>query len=192
MPKFLVDNLVNGGGDVKTVAEALPQGKMMLMTEACSGYALGTSWVGPRHGEWGYGYSTAHDMLWNLRNRAAGWMYWNMLLDTTGGPNLAGNFVDSPLYHLNASSFIQNPSFFSMMHFSKYVPQGSVVIDADVTCNARRDEFCQYVAFRTPDRRVVVVLTNDEITVGPIAGTGVGIAVTPWLAKGEGLSLIHI
>ena len=29
-------------------------------------------------------------------------------------------------------------------------------------------------------------MTNDEITAGPIAGTGVGIAITPWLAKGQG------
>ena len=29
-------------------------------------------------------------------------------------------------------------------------------------------------------------MTNDEITVGPVAGTGVGIMATPWLAKGQG------
>lgn len=56
-----------------------------LMTEACSGYSFGTSWVGPRHGEWGYGYATGHDMLWQLRNRASGWVYWNLLLDERGG-----------------------------------------------------------------------------------------------------------
>eukprot|EP00658_Telonema_sp_P-2_P011161 TRINITY_DN14241_c0_g1_i5.p3 TRINITY_DN14241_c0_g1~~TRINITY_DN14241_c0_g1_i5.p3 ORF type:complete len:200 (+),score=39.79 TRINITY_DN14241_c0_g1_i5:331-930(+) len=73
LPKWLVPNKVNGGADVRSLWEQLP-GTFMLMSEACSGYSLGTSWVGPRHGEWGYGYSTGHDMLWNLKNRAAGWV----------------------------------------------------------------------------------------------------------------------
>ena len=184
MPKWLVANLVNGGADVATLADALP-GKFMLMTEACSGYSLSTSWVGPRHGEWGYGYSTGHDIMWQLKNRASGWVYWNMLLDQKGGPNLAGNFVDSPTYVLNETAFVQNPSFFFMAHYSRFIPPGSVAISANVSCSAHRPEFCQYVAFKTATH-IVVVLTNDEITVGPIAGTGVGIAATPWLAKGQG------
>ena len=61
-----------------------------------------------------------------------------------------------------------------------------MAVHADVTCGARHSEYCQFVAFRTPAGHVVVVLTNDEITVGPIAGTGVGMLVTPWLAKGQG------
>ena len=59
-------------------------------------------------------------------------------------------------------------------------------VQADVQCGARRQEYCQFVAFKRPDGKLVVIMTNDEITVGPIAGTGVGIAVTPWLAKGQG------
>lgn len=186
LPSWIVANKVGGGADVKTVYDALNGDKFLLMTEACSGYSLGTSWVGPRHGEWGYGYATSHDMLWQLKNRAAGWVYWNLLLDERGGPNLAGNYVDSPSYVLNSSSFALNPSFYHMAHFSRFVPPGSVAVDADVRCGARRSEYCQFVAFKRPDSRLVVVMTNDEITVGPIAGTGVGIAATPWLAKGQG------
>ena len=33
---------------------------------------------------------------------------------------------------------------------------------------------------------VVLRLTNDEITVGPIAGIAVAMPLTPWLAKGQG------
>lgn len=94
--------------------------------------------------------------------------------------------MDSPSFFVNTTAVALNPSFFFMSHFSRYVPPGSRAVAANVTCGARRAEFCQYVAFRTPSGSVVVVMTNDEITVGPIAGTGVGIAVTPWLAKGQG------
>ena len=96
------------------------------------------------------------------------------------------NYVDSPTWKYNSSAFVQNPSFFFMMHYSRFVPPGSVVIDASVTCGARHKEYCQFVAFRVPNGNVVVVMTNDEITVGPIAGTSVGPILTPHLAKGQG------
>ena len=60
--------------------------------------------MGPRYDECGYGYATGHDMLWQLRNRAAGWVYWNVLLDGVGGPNLAGNYVDSPTFKYNGAA----------------------------------------------------------------------------------------
>ena len=113
---------------MKTVYDAFNGSKFMLMTEACSGYSLGTSWVGPRHGEWSYGYTTSHDILWQLRNRASGWVYWNLMLDEIGGPNLAGNYVDSPSYRINSTSFALNPSYFHMAHFSRYVVPGSVAV----------------------------------------------------------------
>ena len=55
-------------------------------------------------------------------------------------------------------------------------------------CYARHSQYCRYVAFRTPTGDVVVVMTNDEITVGPVAGAagGIAMAATPYLAKGQG------
>lgn len=187
-----VGNLLGGGKDVQTVYDQV-QGqssdKFMLMSEACNGFALGTDWVGPRHGDWGYGYSYSHDVLWQLRNSASGWIDWNLILNDVGGPNVAGNFVDSPIYKTDDNSvFYQNPSFFHLAHFAKYIPPGSVRVDFSVACGAAHPEYCQAVAFRRPDGRLVMVLTNDEITVGPIAGGGehLGMAAMPWLARGEG------
>ena len=92
-----------------------------------------------------------------------------------------------PLSFNSLCSFPLLPRHPSSLHRSaRFVPPGSVAVHADVTCGARHSEYCQFVAFRTPAGHVVVVLTNDEITVGPIAGTGVGMLVTPWLAKGQG------
>ena len=45
---------VGGGAQVRTVGAQHPD-KFFLMTEACNGFALGTSMVGPRAGDWGYG-----------------------------------------------------------------------------------------------------------------------------------------
>jgi O-glycosyl hydrolase len=43
LPSWIVANKVGGGADVKTVFDAFHGTKFMLMTEACSGYSLGTS-----------------------------------------------------------------------------------------------------------------------------------------------------
>jgi len=188
-----VGNLLNGGKDVQTIYDKLqaqsPE-KFVLATEACNGYALGTSWVGPRHGDWGYGYAYSHDILWQLKNSASGWTDWNLLLDERGGPNVAGNFVDSPMfkYDGDSSKFYQNPSFFHLAHFSKYIPAGSKRVDFSLDCRASHSEYCQAVSFLTPARQLVFVMTNDEITVGPIAGggAGLGMAAMPWLARGQG------
>merc|ERR1711904_275038 len=93
---------------------------------------------GPRHGDWGYGYAYSHDILWQLKNSASGWTDWNLMLDQHGGPNLAGNFVDSPVFKNqgDTSKFYQNPSFFHLAHFSKYIPAGSKRINFSLDCGA--------------------------------------------------------
>merc|ERR1712232_642917 len=148
-----VKQLMGGSAYVAEVFKTLQaQGndKFMLATEACNGYTLSTKWVGPRPGEWGYGYSYSHDVLWQLRNGASGWTDWNLLLDHRGGPNLAGNFVDAPLLAADANTVYQNPSFFHLAHFAKYVPSGSKRVDLDIKCGASKEEYCQAVAFMTP------------------------------------------
>mmetsp|Transcript_105883 Transcript_105883/g.299301 ORF Transcript_105883/g.299301 Transcript_105883/m.299301 type:complete len:743 (-) Transcript_105883:83-2311(-) len=191
-PSQMVHNIVSGGAYVSDVWKRLQgqsEDKFVLMSEACNGYALGTKWTGPRPGEWGYGYSYSHDIMWQLLNGAAGWVDWNLMLDKDGGPNLAGNFVDSPIIFETPESFIQNPSFFHIAHFSKYVLPGSRRVDISITCRLEDAEHCQAAGFRRPDGKVVVVLTNDHIAVGPIVdlpGVAKAFVKVPKLATGHG------
>eukprot|EP00928_Gymnodinium_smaydae_P064242 TRINITY_DN47637_c0_g1_i1.p1 TRINITY_DN47637_c0_g1~~TRINITY_DN47637_c0_g1_i1.p1 ORF type:complete len:715 (-),score=53.45 TRINITY_DN47637_c0_g1_i1:146-2146(-) len=187
----LSKNEFGGGKDVARIWKQLNENQFLLASEACNGYTLSTDWVGPRPGEWGYGYSYSHDILWQLRNMASGWIDWNLILNQQGGPNVAGNYVDAPIHVHNSSTFYQNPSFFHIAHFSKYVVPGSKQVKLDITCGARRSEYCQAVAFLTPKRQVVVVLTNDEITVGPLAGIGIArVILSPWSARGQGSDVL--
>merc|ERR1719210_3021596 len=104
-----------------------------------------------------------------------------------GGPNLRGNFVDSPiLYNSNDGVFYQNPMFFHMAHFSKYILPGAKRLKMNMECGAAREEYCQAVGFLRPDGKIVVVITNDEITVGPLANQPWSNAYVPKLAKGLG------
>mmetsp|Transcript_50529 Transcript_50529/g.156377 ORF Transcript_50529/g.156377 Transcript_50529/m.156377 type:complete len:431 (-) Transcript_50529:92-1384(-) len=170
-PSSLTPNQVGGGGFVGSIWRKLQDmspSKFVLNTEACNGYALGTNYLGPRPGEWGYGYSYSHDIMWQMLNGATGWTDWNMMLDSRGGPNLAGNFVDSAVVFEGPESFLQNPSFFHLAHFAKYVTPGSTRVDLNITCGLKDSEHCQAVGFLRPDGNAVVVLTNDNVDVGPV------------------------
>ena len=159
---------VGGEAGVKTLYEKFGKDKFLMMSEACSGYLLGTEYQGPRHGSFAFGYNIAHDLLWNMKSGASAYTYWNLMLDSNGGPNLAGNYLDSPMYRESSSSFMMNPSFFYLTHFSRYVPPGSVAVEADIDCGASNEAYCQFVAFKKPDGDIVVVMTNDEVTTNTI------------------------
>eukprot|EP00322_Chrysochromulina_rotalis_P022705 CAMPEP_0115841086 /NCGR_PEP_ID=MMETSP0287-20121206/7109_1 /TAXON_ID=412157 /ORGANISM="Chrysochromulina rotalis, Strain UIO044" /LENGTH=666 /DNA_ID=CAMNT_0003294725 /DNA_START=103 /DNA_END=2100 /DNA_ORIENTATION=+ len=184
---------VGGGAQVRTVGQAFPD-KFFLMTEACNGFALGTSFVGARPGEWGYGYSYSHDIMWQLKNGATGWVDWNMLLDMNGGPNHNGNQVDAPTLVEDSATLIQNPSLFHMAHFSRFVPPGSRLLkQTAVSCKLDSSAYCEnVVAFITPidatstPNSLVFVLTNDEITAVPNYADGAGVLAYDELAKGQG------
>lgn len=177
--------LVGGGAGVRTLYDRYEGDKFLLMTEMCSGFAFGTDYVGPRHGSFGFGYNLAHDLLWNLRSRAAGYVLWNLILTDLGGPNLAGNYVDSPMYALNETAFVQNPAFFYLAHFSRTIPPGSKAVKANVQCGAMHPEYCQYVAFKKTTSNnttgIVIVMTNDEVTTDIIFPLPL-----PRLARGQG------
>ena len=106
------------------------------------------------------------------------------MLNAQGGPNLAGNFVDSPAFVLNGSAFVLNPSFFYLAHYSRAIPPGSRAVAADVVCGASHAEYCQYVAFRTPRGHVAVVMTNDAVSTNIVPTF-----IAPRLSKGEGAPL---
>jgi len=190
VPSFLVPYDAGGGSNVRKVLEKVqvhgPE-KFVMMTEACAGFVLQTGWVGPRPGEWGYGYAYSHDIMWQLRNGAAGWTDWNIMLGMDGGPNLQGNFVDSPiLFKPTHGHFYKNPMFFHMAHYSKYILPGSKRVELNIECSATREEYCQAVGFLRPDGKAVVVITNDEITAGPLANGPMSQLYVPPLAKGQG------
>merc|ERR1712136_546109 len=129
-------------------------------------------------------------MGWQLKNRAAGWTDWKLMLDEHGGPNGWGNFLHSTVTYHDANTFIQQPQFFHLAHFAKYVVPGSRQADLDVKCYASHEVFCQAVAFITPAGHAVVIITNDELVGIPMGSVvkgipGVGALVNPLLSKGR-------
>lgn len=101
----------------------------------------------------------------DLRHGASVWMYWNMILDETGGPWL----VD--LKHENPDGNYQHPVviidrqrqeavytglYYYLAHFSRYVRPGAVRLEA-----GGAPAPLHYVAFRNEDGRKVLVVVNS-------------------------------
>ncbi|XP_020712981.1 glucosylceramidase, partial [Ceratitis capitata] len=132
--------------------------KLLLNTESCIG---DKPWQthGPELGSWERGEQYAVDFLHNLKHSYNGWIDWNIILDEQGGPSYVNNTVDSPVIvnATNRAEIYKQPSFYAMGHFSKFVPEGSVRIEAQLLSLS-----VETVAFKRPDGRIAVVLLNSE------------------------------
>ncbi|XP_075170528.1 lysosomal acid glucosylceramidase-like [Haematobia irritans] len=131
--------------------------KDLLVTESCIG---DKPWqkAGPLLGSWYRGEKYARDFLQNLQHGYNGWIDWNLILDQNGGPNYVNNFVDAPIIidTANPTEILKQPMFYAMGHFSKFLPEGSIRIDA-IRSNVNIDS----VAYLRPDGTIAAVLFNS-------------------------------
>jgi len=137
-------------GNVRMLHDAFPD-KAVFFTEGC---------VGPydarRVGEWQWGETYGASLLQDLANWATGWTDWNVLLDETGGPNHAANFVFAPLHaDTRTGELTTMSSYYYIGHFSKFIRPGARRVAA--TSN---DDVLETVAFLNPDGRTAVVVLN--------------------------------
>ncbi|XP_075537208.1 lysosomal acid glucosylceramidase-like isoform X4 [Dermacentor variabilis] len=149
------DGLV-GPGVLDKVHANYPD-KFILPTEACTGYKKKKG-RGVMLGSWERAEEYATDIIQNLNHWASGWTDWNLALDTQGGPNWAKDFVDSPIIvNATAQEFYKQPMYYALGHFSKFIPRGSVKVDARMK---EASEKLEYAAFMTPASEIVVIILN--------------------------------
>mmetsp|Transcript_140548 Transcript_140548/g.262184 ORF Transcript_140548/g.262184 Transcript_140548/m.262184 type:complete len:690 (-) Transcript_140548:80-2149(-) len=116
--------------------------KFILATEACN-------CPGVVHREktktwWSRAEKLAIDILEDIKWWAVGWVDWNLLLDTKGGPNWAGNNCDAnliadPKRAKGGDAVIMQASYYYMGHFSRFIPPGSRRIDLKSTVKTHND-----------------------------------------------------
>ncbi len=100
----------------------------------------------------------AHDIIGDLNNWTEGWIDWNMVLNTNGGPNHKNNWNWAPVivdYASNPPVIEYTSAFYYLRHFSKYIRPGAVRIGVTVNTNA-----IESTAFINTDGRIVVVALN--------------------------------
>ena len=125
--------------------------QFILSTEASNGML-----TGPKLGNWTNGILYAKDIIEDMQHWVIGWTDWNLALTPQGGSTWAKNYVDAPIivdapHHV----FYKQPMYYFLGHFSKFIPQGSVRIDA--TCNAPS---LKTIAVTTPHHTTVIVVLN--------------------------------
>jgi glucosylceramidase len=130
--------------------------KHILFTEGC--------WEGGvKLGQWDRGERYARNMIGDLRNWVCGWIDWNMVLDTRGGPNHVGNWCDAPVLvdHETGEVHYQS-SFYYIGHFSRFVKPGSRRV-----ASGKPHPGVSSVAFINPDGSLVIVVLNETDDVVP-------------------------
>jgi glucosylceramidase len=104
---------------------------------------------------WANGERYGSEIIADLNAGAVGWIDWNMLLDSRGGPNHVGNYCFAPLHASDDGELVFTPSYGYLGHFARYIrPQAR-----RVSATASRSTL-HTVAFRNADGGVAVVVMN--------------------------------
>lgn len=133
---------------VQLLHDAWPD-KHLLFTEGCQE-------GGPHTGSWALGERYARSMIHDINRWTVGWIDWNLLLDTQGGPNHVGNYCSAPiLVDPDHDRFALQSSYHYIGHFARFVQPGA----QRILCASTR-EALEATAFVNPDEGVVVVAMN--------------------------------
>lgn len=102
-------------------------------------------------------YRYARDIIGCLNNWVDGWVDWNMVLDTQGGPNWFENWCVAPvIVDSDKDEVYFTPIYYTLSHFSKHIRPGAHRIGFDNP----KDEL-MVTALQNPDGSTVVVLLNQ-------------------------------
>jgi glucosylceramidase len=98
----------------------------------------------------------AADIIGCLNNWVDGWVDWNMVLDTQGGPNWFKNWCVAPvIVDPDKDEVYFTPLYYVMSHFSKFMRPGAVKIG----CNISSKELMA-TAVKNPDGSIAVAIFN--------------------------------
>jgi glucosylceramidase len=103
-------------------------------------------------------YRYARDIIGCLNNWVDGWIDWNMVLNTQGGPNWFKNWCVAPvIVDTDKDEVYFTPIYYTLMHFSKYIRPGAKRIGFE-----NPDENLMVTAAQNPDGSIAVVVFNQE------------------------------
>lgn len=133
--------------NVRLCREFFPD-KLLIHTEGCSGFDLGNPWAAPY----------AHDIIGDLNAGTNGYIDWNIMLDSKGGPNHKKNNCNSPvLLNSDNSDYIKTLAYYYIGHFSRFIKPGAVRI-----AYSKYTKNIEMTAFKNIDNSIVVVMLNDN------------------------------
>jgi glucosylceramidase len=100
----------------------------------------------------------ARDIIGCLNNWVDGWIDWNMVLDTKGGPNWFKNWCVAPvIVDPEKDEVYLTPIYYTLSHFSRFIRPGAKVIDLKT-----QDKDLMITAAENPDGTIAVIVFNDQ------------------------------
>jgi glucosylceramidase len=156
---------------VQLTHDAWPD-KHLLFTEGCQE-------GGPHIGAWELGERYARSIIQDLNHWTEGWIDWNLLLDSHGGPNHVGNFCSAPLLADTATGEVLPQSSYAYIgHFARHLQPGA----QRVLCASSR-QVLEATAFANPNGSVATVVMNRSAAPVPfllvVDGQRVRVALPP-------------
>ena len=110
----------------------------------------------PLHPKYVPVYRYARDIIGCLNNWVDGWVDWNMVLDTKGGPNWANNWCIAPvIVDPEKDEVYFTPLYYTLAHFSRFIRPGAERIGFE-----KEDDELLATAVKNPDGSIAVVLLN--------------------------------
>ncbi len=136
----------------------------------------------PLHPKYVPAFRYARDIIGGLNSWLVGWIDWNMVLDTRGGPNHAENWCIAPVIaRPETDEVYYTPLYYVLAQFSRYIRPGAVRIG--VRGLDGLPEGVMATALRNPDGRIVVALLNQSDTqvdyAVTLAGRQLDVAIAP-------------
>jgi glucosylceramidase len=101
----------------------------------------------------------ARDIIGCLNNWVDGWVDWNMVLDTQGGPNWFKNWCVAPvIVDPEKDEIYFTPIYYTLAHFSKYIRPNAKIIGVE-----NSDSSLMVTAANNPDGTIAVVIFNEGL-----------------------------
>ena len=128
----------------------------------------------PNHPKYVPVYRYARDIIGCMNNWVEGWIDWNMVLDTKGGPNHASNWCVAPvIVDVDKDEVYYTPLYYVMTHFSKYIRPGATRVGFE-----QSSDEVMLTSVKNPDGSIVVVALNMtegrkaiELSIGTVRKT---------------------
>ena len=118
----------------------------------------------PNHPRYAPVHRYARDLIDGLAHGLAGWIDWNIVLDSRGGPNHADNRCAAPVMIDTATGTVyETPLLPVIAHVSRYVRPGDQVLRTDAVTPGLDPDDLHAVAVRSSgDGRISVIVLNTS------------------------------
>lgn len=118
----------------------------------------------PRHPRYAPVHRYARDLIDGMNHWLAGWIDWNAVLDSRGGPNHVDNRCGAPIMVDTASGDVYvTPVYVTLAHFSRYVRPGDHVLASRLSApGLGADDFHALAVLDAAGEHLTVVTLNTS------------------------------